>query len=1382
MFQYYHDTVLLRKKKTTITPSKYTTTVQHYLQQSFFNMPRSNKRKKTNTYRCDVCKEVFPSISNFKNHFQIDQNTECREKHKHMCGCCRERFHTSSHLNSHIFQNSDCLEYDRNKSILSGALQTNTNKVTRVSQTNVYHQDVGSDQEFPGYHPEDGLDQEFPALQTNNVKSDQTTFSTKNQCKKVTYTESISIHKNKTPFQVEINIYDETLQQRNYLLNNKKPLKNVQSLSADQSTSRNLNLSNRIVASLESSKPSTMLDFDNNDHNKIIDVSNTEHDKEIGVDYSTLDKQYTVLEDLNFNIDQGNVPSKESIRDSITKTIDAENIMSIIREEELNDLFEESSHSTEDSCSLSIYDEETDNKDSKREDNNTEMIDFQNLTTPNQESSSLSVFEEQTADIYNPQNNHPTSSTTSFIDGCAVQNNISKHCQKFNLEQHEVMCVDLYQMLRASNAPLGLYDKIISWVQDHNETLKTSKTKVLLRREKLINTMNQKVYHNPLFGQPRVSHIHLSSGRQTSIVTFSMKDIILKLVTDKSLFTKDNILLDIKEPRNPPPESQYYYSEVNTGSWHTDALFKETGKRPGDTLKASDPDKKLLMPWTFFIDGLKTDKLGKITVEAVLTSCLWLNRNTRNRSSAWDVLGFVEDQKLFRDSRSYVRDEKAQDYHDMMSHIFKEFKQIHDCGGMKVNLDFRHCGGENLGEYILIPVIQYIIGDCKGNDLLCGRMSGHSLKMKGACRDCFISPESLDYLPKDNENLVCTFIQKENLEGKDSAYLKSKSFLDVHNAFSHLSFGGCKRGIWGATPVEILHAVQLGLCEYLCESFEDFIFTNSAFKDIISKTASGIAIDSQRQSERDMPSLSPFRYGLVSISSLKATERFARVFSIFLTFANTYCIKALTTKKTRMNKREYYSRDKLQALFSTVEDLLIFHQWLKEDSFKKSEFVDDVDSTHSRAMSRILFFMRKFKSQLPRSGNCLKTIKFHQMLHMVDYIKRFGAPSNWDGSRGEHFGKTLVKDNAKLTNRRKETLNYDISRRVCEGSIIDRSCRLYFEGNRKWPSRYCNDTDLVYGESNSSNVDNHAVGANGNQDLQEITMRPRFFLKARKRIDRYDNISYDFKLDWVRKIPLQNYPESIQQRVCSRLFTGTGQIGRVIKLEDDQDYISIPGYTEITVNGIKYRCHPFYGTKGSWYDWAYFKFEGYEGNVPGRILMMFDLSKFDHMIVDLNTDLFDPDVHDVENISTFDHLTPEVWFVIQTAESSDAQDSLDNTIHFKSSLFTRVRILADDNLWLVPLSALVGPCFVVMNKDYISQTAEPNPIDRSPLRNEDSSIAYVVRPLSSWGKQFLPSNNEGSNGSQDDPNEMQPVIDVESNVRERSLQEESQNSVSKVQI
>ena len=87
------------------------------------------------------------------------------------------------------------------------------------------------------------------------------------------------------------------------------------------------------------------------------------------------------------------------------------------------------------------------------------------------------------------------------------------------------------------------------------------------------------------------------------------------------------------------------------------------------------------------------------------------------------------------------KQERLQDYHDMMSKVFQEMKQIRDCGGIKLILNF---GVHGKHDVIAIYVIQYIIGDFKGNDILCGRKGGHSLQIQGLCRDCNIHPSEGD--------------------------------------------------------------------------------------------------------------------------------------------------------------------------------------------------------------------------------------------------------------------------------------------------------------------------------------------------------------------------------------------------------------------------------------------------------------------------------------------------------------------------------------------------------------------------------------------------------------------------------------------------------------
>ena len=98
-----------------------------------------------------------------------------------------------------------------------------------------------------------------------------------------------------------------------------------------------------------------------------------------------------------------------------------------------------------------------------------------------------------------------------------------------------------------------------------------------------------------------------------------------------------------------------------------------------------------------------------------MTYCLWFNSKSNNRTSTWWAQEFVQDRKIFRNYGRYSRNNSAQDYHDMIGKIFWEMKEIHDNGDILLTLDL---GSGKKYDVIKLPVIQFIINDCKGNELL----------------------------------------------------------------------------------------------------------------------------------------------------------------------------------------------------------------------------------------------------------------------------------------------------------------------------------------------------------------------------------------------------------------------------------------------------------------------------------------------------------------------------------------------------------------------------------------------------------------------------------------------------------------------------------------
>ena len=81
----------------------------------------------------------------------------------------------------------------------------------------------------------------------------------------------------------------------------------------------------------------------------------------------------------------------------------------------------------------------------------------------------------------------------------------------------------------------------------------------------------------------------------------------------------------------------------------------------------------------------------------------------------------------------------------MLAHIFKYYVCLQEHGFI-----FHLClNAEKPFEVVFKPVIQLILGDCKGADVLCGRYGSHH-RVKKLCRDCNVKLRDAD-----NPNYCC---------------------------------------------------------------------------------------------------------------------------------------------------------------------------------------------------------------------------------------------------------------------------------------------------------------------------------------------------------------------------------------------------------------------------------------------------------------------------------------------------------------------------------------------------------------------------------------------------------------------------------------------------
>ena len=160
------------------------------------------------------------------------------------------------------------------------------------------------------------------------------------------------------------------------------------------------------------------------------------------------------------------------------------------------------------------------------------------------------------------------------VDIKSQQETLNKTFASLNLSPADEIEVDLFHMLKASNAPLILFDRVIHWLQRHESVVRNNGTSHLMKRTKFLQDLNHKLYGNEVLMKPSVDNIVLSSGRNTNVVTFSFTGMVLQMVLNESLFSPSNLLLNTNDPCAVPIETDYV-GELNTGTWMKNAIKKK---------------------------------------------------------------------------------------------------------------------------------------------------------------------------------------------------------------------------------------------------------------------------------------------------------------------------------------------------------------------------------------------------------------------------------------------------------------------------------------------------------------------------------------------------------------------------------------------------------------------------------------------------------------------------------------------------------------------------------------------------------------------------------------------------------------------------------------
>ena len=639
-------------------------------------------------------------------------------------------------------------------------------------------------------------------------------------------------------------------------------------------------------------------------------------------------------------------------------------------------------------------------------------------------------------------------------DGFGCDKTMRKSFQDYVLKQqttlqftkNEVAAIQLLSTLRKTKASLNTYESVMDWhlktVGNIHPTQTVKQSNDFISRERLFKTLRERYKYDKMYHQ--VTPITLPHSKaKAQIVWNDAKECISSLLTDPRITDNDYLFFE-DNPLASPPEKLKFVEELNTGRAYT-KTYKKLIERPQE---------QVLLPVIFYIDAATTGQFADLPVTAVKFTLGIFNRKAREKDYFWRTLGYIpavlkhksRGRRIMLDSlhvdgvmvhQDALEDEglandmgvsKAQDFHAMLEVVLASYVDLQETGFFW-DLPYKNKVYKDI-EFVLFTPFMKVDGE--EADKLCGKYLSRTRNVAHLCRYCDC-PTSKSDDPLANYSAKTVRRINGLITQKNAYALQQMSQHMIQNCLYALRFGlHNKQGIHGACPLEMLHAILLGLFKYTRDCFFQQIGETSQLADTINAYSKMYGELFSRQSDRDMP-VTRFANG-IKRGKLMAQE-YPGILLCMAAVLRSTGGRALLRQK----KAHFGDEDAIRDWSQLVETMLQWERWLKSTSMEKHH-VKQAQVKHRY----IMYLMKKVAKRT--TGMQLKLTKFHGVVHMADDILNFGVPMEVDTGSNES-GHKPTKTAARLTQKNEETFDLQTAIRLEEIHLIDMAM-LEIQGKR----------------------------------------------------------------------------------------------------------------------------------------------------------------------------------------------------------------------------------------------------------------------------------------------------------------------------------------------
>ena len=928
-------------------------------------------------------------------------------------------------------------------------------------------------------------------------------------------------------------------------------------------------------------------------------------------------------------------------------------------------------------------------------------------------------------------------------------------------------------------------------VEQMNATSVAPKRKVPIRRT--VMKWVAGIVHGAKNGEyrklstPLQENLSLPSGRNVVVTKNNLNYQLALLFADESLMIPDHFIFPNKlDPSELPDFDHCPLGELNTGTFYkrtTESLHKFN-----DYEKHRNPSNSVMLPprvvlsFQLFIDGTL---VARNSVEPISMCPGIFKRDIRNLSRSWFILGYIEPETNYAGTLNAglcrgknKQQVKLEDYHAIIEYILHDFSLLQEKGFLlKVPVSSNSStqsrpkvapasfgSGVQKRDSMLIhffPVLQLVISDCKGANYLAGRYGGHT-KVKCLVRDCDVLSSQGDLV-----NHACRMFLHGEMKKLVEEEMNKKSFHKLgNNGFWNIIVGwNARYREYGLSPPEILHMFWLGLCDYLWQGFTSKVTAKVC--EELDKVSTRIVLRLSRQLGKEseyrhsehsegntfldddlpFPDVSCFRNGIFQAKHIMyGKEKFSRIFLLYCCFLDSEFVETLSKVTKRASNQDdepfVWDRDTVKKWFKLLSWSLSLNSWFALDEHDREYFTARPVNTTSNplgepvAMLAMRDYMHLYKELVQRQkGEGLRLTKFHSMLHLPHYVLIHGSMRNFDGSRPESIGKTLVKDPGARTQHQVASLTRQAASKLKEArdidlvaTIVKHSNPYVFEAHNlhqcftdhqelkvlKARAQAVNfDTfDMSNLSEETSQKDDMSL-CNDTEQVSEMNFIPSVSKVSCTYVDKGSrfriliptNRTKNPTFFWTTKTEYKFIWNDDVIKFLRDTFTTSGQ--EVVP----ENVLRLDGFTEIVISRHErtagtnqqdpeafaistghittYRAHPNYRSKKNWHSWANVKWiMGVDNNeqeiieeYPARLIMFFTLDKR----VDDSREFRLP--HD------WSHSDCNKYAVIQSVDSSKelrthAWPRLNGVLHVNRTM--------EDKFRVIPIESISGKTPVIL--------------------------------------------------------------------------------------